>query len=65
MAGSDDNAVELVSEVIDEPSDDEVDDSLILWMLSLSCEQRLWAAQDLVDTAWKLSHGDDPAHSLP
>lgn len=42
-----------------------VDDSLIQWMLGLTCEQRLMAVQDLVDTAWKLANGGAESHPLP
>ena len=36
-----------------------VDVTLIRWMLGLSCEERLQAAQDMIDTVWMLREGRD------
>jgi len=35
-------------------ADDGVDLTLIRWFLSLSCFERLQAAQDMIDTVWML-----------
>lgn len=48
---------EDASEAIEPPDaydEDGVDVSLIHWMLELSPLQRLEAAQDMIDTVWKL-----------
>ena len=36
-----------------------VDESLIQWMLELSPEERLQAAQDMIDTVWLLREADE------
>lgn len=41
-------------EPLDAYDEDGVDVSLIHWMLALSPKERLEAAQDMIDTVWKL-----------
>lgn len=40
------------------PGDHGVDLSLIAWMLELTPEERLRAAQDMIDTVWTLRNAE-------
>jgi hypothetical protein len=58
----DDRPVEPRPDRATEPArDGGVDVGLIRWMLGLSPEERLRAAQDMLDTVWALRDGEPPA----
>jgi hypothetical protein len=46
------------SEPVESTEDHGIDLSLINWMLELTPEERLRAAQDMIDSVWALRHAE-------
>ena len=46
------------SKPVESTEDHGIDLSLISWMLELTPEERLRAAQDMIDTVWALRHAE-------
>jgi hypothetical protein len=42
----------------EQPRDGGIDETLIRWMLELTPEERLRAAQDMINTVWMLRNGE-------
>ncbi len=57
-AVSEDGLKQRVGEPTDSSGDDGLDLSLINWMLELTPEERLRAAQDMIDTLWALRYSE-------